>query len=203
MFIHLSYHYSSLLCLTVCLILPCPSGYSLQLCNSLRLCFRYSVLKINKFVVNSTVVYCLSMRSPCVSTLSPSRQSPATGRGLSLEDWMRRAKITLRLKCSRYGLPSFGKKDQLAQRLVNHLHRRSSNSITPRSSSSHSQADSAEQTLSRNVTVNCKIVSVLMNTYPMCESEIHQESPDRFGGRDSKMQFLLPENAVRKVSMRT
>lgn len=31
--------------------------------------------------------------------------------------------------------------------------------------------NSAEQTLSRNVTMNCKIVSVLMNTYPICVNQ--------------------------------
>ena len=40
----------------------------------------------------------------------------------NMADWLRKSKDFLRQKCLRYGLPSFGKKTRLAQRLISYLH---------------------------------------------------------------------------------
>lgn len=62
------------------------------------------------------------MSSPRQSAASTLKSSIQKDKVYTLEDWLRKSKEFLRQKCSRYGLPTFGKKIRLAQRLITYLH---------------------------------------------------------------------------------
>ena len=98
---------------------PCSEAAScflLQLKNSFR--SRLS----SKLSSKVSQIIALMMSSPKKCNASTLKSSIEKDRVYSQEDWLRKSKDFLRQRCSRYGLPTFGKKARLAQRLMAYLH---------------------------------------------------------------------------------